>query len=325
MTHDQIEELLRGDIRIVDPDAQERARSRLRATIAEETERSSRRRRSRWAVFAAASAVAAGLLVLQLLLPPGPAGPGVSIAEQVRHLGELSAERPVLAAGPSEFTYQRYEESRPESGTTMSGVSFFYEVQVIVETWSAADGSGYKETTYERVRFVSPLDEQNWKESGSLPLIPPDPVERESSKPGSLAVYAVDDLPTDPEALSSVITDGSVIVPGVGRRNLLSTIGTLLSQENLPGDLRQALFEVASSIPGVAVEHDVLDPHGRPAVTVTASDGPTQTRLFFDPTDARFLGSEVTYPPQDEHLGQTETRAYLESAVVSEIGERPST
>lgn len=220
--------------------------------------------------------------------------------------------------------YQRYEESRPDSGTTMSGSIFFYDVQVVVETWSAADGSGYKETTYEQVEFVSPLDRGNWETAGSPPLIPTDPVERDSAQPGSLAVYAVDELPTDPDALRSALADGSVIVRGDGSRKLLSTIGTLLAQENLPGDLRQALFDVASSIPGVAVEHDVLDPHGRPAVAVSASEGSTLTRLFFDPADATFLGREIVHPPDGAHPGRTESRAYLESDVVAAIGERPS-
>jgi hypothetical protein len=324
VTYDQIEEILRGDVHASDPGARERARSRLRATITEETDRSPHRKRSRWTVLAIASAVAASLLVLQLLLPPGPAGPVLSAAAEIRHLGELSAGRSVLPAGPSEFIYQRYEEARPDSGTTMSGSSFFFDVRAVVETWSAADGSGYKETTYEQVEFASPLDRENWKEAGSPQLMPTGPVGHDTSKPGSLAFYAVDDLPTDPDALRAALTDGSVIVPGEGSRNLLSTIGTLLAQGNLAGDLRQALFEVAATISGVTIEHNVLDPRQRTATAVTATDGPIQTRLLFDPTDASLLGWEFTHPPDGDHAGAIEWRAYVESAVVSDVGERPS-
>jgi hypothetical protein len=324
VTYDQIEEILRGDVRASDPGARERARSRLRATITEEIERSPYRRRSRWTVLAIASAVAASIFILQLLLPPGPAGPGLSAAAEIRHMGELSAGRSALPAGPSEFIYQRYEEARPDSGTTMSGSSFFFDVLVVVETWSAADGSGFKETTYKSVEFASPLDRQNWEQAGSPPLVPTKPVHDESEQPGSLAVYDVDSLPTDPDTLRAALADGSVIVPGEGSRNLLSTIGTLLAQGNLSGDLRQALFEVAATIPGISVEHDVVDRHERAAVAVTATDGSTQIRLFFDPADAGFLGREITHPPEGVHPETIEWRAYLESGVVSSIGERPT-
>jgi hypothetical protein len=275
-------------------------------------------------VLATASAIAAALLIVQLLLPPGPAGPRLSAAAEIKNLGEIAARRSTVSAAPNEFVYQRYEESRPQSGTPISGSVFYYNVQVLVETWSAADGSGYRETTYKQVVFASPLDRENWENAGSPSLVPTEPIDRESEGPGSLAVYGVESLPTDPDALRSAILDGTVIVPGSGSRDLLATIGTLLAQEDLPSELRQALFEVASSISGVTVEHDVLDPRGRPAVVVSAADGPTATRLFFDPADATLLGREITHAADGVHPGSIEARAYLESGLVSKVGERPS-
>jgi hypothetical protein len=137
-----------------------------------------------------------------------------------------------------------------------------------------------------------------------------------------LPYYPVQGLPTDPDALRTALTDGSVIEAAPGDLNLLSTIGTLLSQEEVPSDLRHALFEVAASIPMVGVELDVLDPLGRAAVVISFSDDSGTTRLYFDPDDARFLGRSESLSASGEFSSVVSWRAYLARGVVSDIGER---
>ena len=326
MTDDLIEEFLRGDVPLTDPDARERARSRLRATIAEQTEPPPRHRHSRLAVFAIASAVAAILLVFQLLLPPGPVGPGLSAAAEIRKLGRISSRQDAVDIGPSEFVYHRFEETRREETVSLTlGTAFSIDLRTEVEIWVARDGSGRRVTTYQEVVFPTSLDRETWEDAGSPSIPASGDVRRENFEVGGLPVYPVDRLPTDPEALLVALNDRDVIDWEPGDITLLTTIGTLLAQEELSGDLRRALFEVAASIPGVTVEHSVPDPHGRAAVAVTATEGATQTRLFFDPTDARFLGREITYPADEAHPGgATEWRAYLESSAVFSLGERPA-
>jgi hypothetical protein len=324
VTHDQIEELLRGGVPSEDPFAKERARIRLRALMMPDEKRPGIRRRSRLAAFAAASlAVAVVLLVLQLLLPIGPAGPQLSAAAEIRQLGRISTNQARVEMGSSDVMYHRYDEAhREESVSTTSGTKFAIDVQVEIETWVASDGSGRTVTTYQDVAFPTLSDHEGWEQAGSTPAVGDVVPQRASA--GDLPLYHVDKLPTDPSALLGALNDGSVIEPAPGDINVLSTIGTLLAQQDLPDDLRQALFDVAASLPGVAVERDVQDHGGRPAVAVSVTDGSTRTRLFFDPSDASFLGRDITYPSDGDRPGAIEWRAYLDSGIVSAIGERPS-
>jgi hypothetical protein len=105
--------------------------------------------------------------------------------------------------------------------------------------------------------------------------------------------------------------------------SLLSIIGTVLSQEDLPSELRHALFEVAASIPSVTVEHGALDPLGRTSVAVSLVDGLDTTRLYFDPSDGRFLGQSETIAAEGAQPEAVDWRAYVARGVVSEVGNRP--
>ena len=115
--------------------------------------------------------------------------------------------------------------------------------------------------------------------------------------------------------------DADVIEPAPGDDNELATIGTLLAQEDGDGALRQALFEVAATIPSVTVTNDVVDPLGRPAVEVSVVDTNGTTSLLFDPIDAHFLGRSRT-PPADDRPLLTQWQAYEYGAIVSGIGAR---
>jgi hypothetical protein len=227
--------------------------------------------------------------------------------------------------GPSDFVYQRMEvQTQKVTHLLTSGSSFALDIHATVESWLATDGSGRVVTTYTSVSFASDQDRAVWEDNGK-PAIPStgDVVQEPYLKSG-LAYYPIDKLPTDPTALRAALNDGSVIEPAPGDLNLLSTIGTLLSQEDVPSDLRHALFEVAASIPTVGVEHDVLDPIGRQAVAISFVDDAGATRLFFDPTDAKFLGRSETFVSEGGGPGVIDWSAYLERGVVSDLGERPA-
>ena len=125
--------------------------------------------------------------------------------------------------------------------------------------------------------------------------------------------------------MRTALSDGDVIEPAPGDFNLFATIGTILSQEDVPSDLRQALFEVAASIPSVNVEHAVPDPLRRPAIAVSFSDHVGTTRLYFDPEDARFLGRSESIPSEEGRPGILDWRAYVARGLVEELGDRPAT
>jgi hypothetical protein len=327
MDNAQFEELLRGDVLAVDAVARERARVRLREAIAEERHPSAHvaRRRRRWPLPAAAAFLALAVLMVEALLPPGGVGPTRGAAAEIRQLGRLAAQQEPLAPGPSDYVYQRMEvQTREVRQLLTSGSSYEFDVRATVESWLSLDGSGQVKTSYEKVSFVSDRDRATWKEAGMPSMPTAGEVDLMPYGKSDLPYYPVQGLPTDPEALRTALTDGSVIEIAPSDLNLLSTIGTLLSQEDVPSDLRHALFEVAASIPTVGVELDALDPLGRAAIAVSFSDDAGTTRLYFDPDDGRFLGRSEALSASGDLQGVVAWRAYVARGVVPDLGERSS-
>jgi hypothetical protein len=160
-------------------------------------------------------------------------------------------------------------------------------------------------------------------EAGSPPLPQVGPTHPVRYERGELTYFAVESLPTDPEELRSALDKQVGITTEAADVALLSYIGTLLAQENLTPELRQALFDVAATIPSVSVRDDATDHSGRSAVAVTATDVSGETSLFFDRSNAQLLGSSVDYPAADGHAAFTEWHVYLGSGIVSKVGERP--
>jgi hypothetical protein len=323
MNDDQVDEFLRGDVPSESPEARERARLRLHAAIARESAPPVRRPHRLVGLAAAAVIAVAALLVLQVVLPPGPGGPSLSAAQEIRKLGRLSVRQEPLTPGPTEFIYTHMVELTDQAQGDFR-MEYDLAVEADVTFWIGRDGSGRRETTLQRVDFISQLDRENWVKAGSPPLPQVGPTDPERFARGELTYYSVETLPTDPEELRRALEKGDVIKNGEGDVTLLSAIGTLLAQENLSTELRQALFEVASTIPTVAVHYDVTDHSGRPAVSVTATDASGDTKLFFDQSDAQLLGTSFDYPAADGHPAFTEWHVYLESGVVSKIGEHPA-
>jgi hypothetical protein len=327
VTHDRIEELLRGDVPAEDPAARERARVRLRATIGFENVRPPARRSPRLAAFAAASVAAAVvLLLLQLLLPVGRVGPQLSAAAEIRQLGKLSSQQPSIELSESQYIYRREEEDGPERyGFVGEGIEYTLRIHAIVESWVSPNGSGRTRTIYQSVEFASLKDREAWQAAGSpqLPTTGEPPMDVVYPR-GGLTFYAVDELPTEPAALEMALSKGDVIAEAPGDANHLSTIGTLLAQGDASSDLRQALFEVAAGIPGVVVDNEATDPVGRPAVSVSVTDPSGETRLYFDPIDASLLGTTRSHPATDEGPESTDWHVYSAWGVVSDVDERPS-
>lgn len=320
MSKDGFEELLRGETPEKDEAASERARVRLRSAIAEERRATRHRRRRLVGVGAATLATAMLIVAVQSWLPLGRGGPDVSAAAEIRRLGEVAARQQAPDLGRNQFIYRRYLEVRRDITESIStGLSYAVDVRLEVEVWLSSDGSGRTLTTYQSVVLASPQDRASWEEAGSPSLPAPGETDTHDYGLGGLAYFPVDDLPTDPDALRQALAEGKVIGPAPGDTNLLSTIGSLLAQEDADGELRQALFDVTATIPNVSVSIDAVDPLGRPAVLLTVSDATGETSLFFDSSDAHFLGRSLT-PPPDERPALTQWQAYEEGSVVSGIG-----
>ena len=84
------------------------------------------------------------------------------------------------------------------------------------------------------------------------------------TQPGWLTWDEIYALPTDPAKLGSLLTRDSMgLAYGSPARNLWSTVLGLLVETPASPALREALYNVAASIPGVAVNGDYTDSLGR--------------------------------------------------------------
>jgi hypothetical protein len=106
------------------------------------------------------------------------------------------------------------------------------------------------------------------------------------SKPGWLTWDELYALPTDPSKLGPLLThDSTGLTDGSPAKDLWSTIVGLLAETPASPALRQALYEVAASIPGITVNSDYIDALGRTGTALTLGD---QT-LVINPATAELL------------------------------------
>jgi hypothetical protein len=131
-------------------------------------------------------------------------------------------------------------------------------------------------------------------EDGGVPLPPgPQPVLPAGSgfgtlgnKPGWLTWDEIYALPTDPAKLGPLLTrDSTGLAYGSPAKNLWSTVVGLLVETPASPALREALYDVAASIPGVAVNGDYTDSLGRTGTALRLGD---QT-LVIDPANGQLL------------------------------------
>jgi hypothetical protein len=322
MDHLDVDDIARGDLPLADPVAREHARRRLRARIDAEVVREERRRRiRRLSVPVAAAAIVALVLAIQVLLPPGGGGPALSAAAEIRHLGTLSTALPTLQLGSSSFLYHEIKIQGPESPTYIGTGTFTLNVTFTRQTWLAADGSGKTIKTYDAVSFASEDDRAMWQQLGKPQIPTVGESDPQTYGPHELTRYPVDQLPSDPEQLRRVLDAGTVIFEPPGNVNELSTIGELLAQGDVSPDVRAALFDLASQIPGVTVRQGALDPIGRPATAVSVVDAVRRTTLFFDAKEGTILGESET--PNPGVAGDPTWMAYESAGVVDKAGVVP--
>jgi hypothetical protein len=169
--------------------------------------------------------------------------------------------------------------------------------RIVTETWWGADGSG-------RVAFHCTIPD-----CGQVYGPPP----TGSFGPGT---FPTDDdvtgLSSDPTVLQGQMEErtapggrspepefspGPEITAGVTAGSLWDAASNILDDPTGGPDLRAALFEVASGIPGVDPHQAVTDPAGRPAVALelaSIGEGGGTSWLYFDPSTQQLMASAAT-------------------------------
>lgn len=224
------------------------------------------------------------------------------------------------------------------------------------EVWTAPDGKTRVRETLDRVDFLSRADQKRWEDAGSPPPFTYDPSEHAVRRDGSgrlvkefasrswrgrhvfSNVPKLAELPTEPEALRLAIERrprGSSPAPAHSRSGGVTAerLMEILSEPVTGRALRAAAFRALVETPGIGLRRNVADVAGR------RGDASTWVRergfgreLIFDPHTSRVLAqAEMIFgPPSTGEYGVppgtafNET-AYLQSAIVNSIHERPPT
>ncbi len=106
------------------------------------------------------------------------------------------------------------------------------------------------------------------------------------NKPGWLTWNEIYALPTDPAKLGPILTRASVTGAYASRaQNLWSVVLGLLIETPASPALREALYKVAASIPGVAVSGDYTDSRGRTGTALKLGE----ETLVIDPANGQLL------------------------------------
>ena len=313
---------LGSEVAYTDQQAKDRAQLRLEQHIHASgglprrlAEPARERHYGRW--LATAAALVAAAVTLQVLLPRGAGGP-TSARAALRRLAALASAAPGIEVGPGQFVYtDRRELQRDTRADLATGLSWTFEVPIEREEWVASDGSGRVLARFGDPVFVSQADEAAWRQSGSPPLLQ-SRMSDQSFEPGGLPFYDVASLPTDPGDLAALIEARKIIRRPAGDAETLDIIGILLAETYSSPDIRAALFRVGSSLPGIELLGETIDPLGRSGIAVGITEDGIRTELIFDEATSALLAQERVEAgggPADI-LGW---RAYMEPKVVGSV------
>lgn len=296
-----------------------RARQILDEVIS--TSRSSNRSRIGLAASSVAAVGIAVALVTQVV-PDGVSNPSSAAAAELTHLASIASALPSISA-PQAGQFQ-YTESVGVSTDTYGGTpAFNVDVQIHRQIWVGLDGSGRILQTVSNPSFPTAQDRANWLAQGSPPLTT-EPVDR-TFGPSGFTDGPVNlwTLPTDPTTLANWISSRRIEGGPPGPQEDFVQVGDLLRETDAPPDLRSALFQVASHIPGVQLEGTVKTRTGQSGVAVAyveegGSGQQTLHELIFDRPSSALIGTQdvLVNPATGSSTIETWT-SYLASKVVN--------
>ena len=216
----------------------------------------------------------------------------------LKRLAALAATAPPTSLGAGQYAYTEVERPTMTSvGTSKQGGPSITEYFTgTVQTWVAADGSGRQVTTTDATpHFYTAADQAAWVAEGSPPgVIPPSQLttvqvfgpDTASEVNGPIPLYNVTGLPTDPTTLSQLLNNENPGAQSLGTLpagiksldfasscmtaacTLFERAAALLEGPDIGSTpaLRQALFQVLATVPGVELLGTSTDPAGQSGV-----------------------------------------------------------
>ena len=299
-----------------DPDAVERARSRLGDAIAAEKRRRDRRRRL---FLPAAATIAIGVATAVVVALVGPIGGSTAAAAaELRRFGTIasSAEGPKLGEG--QYLLVDSEELRPETRTEIGGASSFTVVSRLrLQTWIATDGSSFRRTEWVSSEFASDADRRSWEEAGKPNVPHAGDVLEERFPSGEDLLVDLSGVSREPDDLLTDLRSGSIVPRSPGDDQVFLLIGELLAQGDAAPEVRAALFEAAALLEGIEEVGTVTDPLERDGIALALDGTSIRTQLVFDPETADLFSIEL-YPIRADGSvgGLSSWRAFRPAIVV---------
>lgn len=269
-----------------------------------------------------AGALTAVVVIILVARGPTLVGPTISAAAvaALQEAATVAVAEQRVDVGDG-YHYTRTEAVWRTSEQWGDAPTFTYLRPVSREIWKAADGSGRLRETVGEPIFLSEADREAWIAVGS----PPVHENNIDFRPGEGAFTDVSSLPTDVGDLSEEIRTRAE----AGDRRpveveMFVIVGEFLTETVAPPKVRAALYEVASTLPGVELVGPMTDHAGRNGIGVAMTDPDSQMQeiLIFD-ADTSALLEHQTIGLED--YGEHEApvmwghATYLESAVVPEL------
>ena len=314
---DELELLERFGDEVPEPDPTTVARARRVLLSALEGERAQARpprfpARRRFALLAALTAAGLTLALLVPMLLPAGRRPEAAAAA-LRGAAKVAGRRPAPpAVGPGQYVYTHSEDAwRSYSSDGSWTLDRFTR-----EIWIGPDGSG---------RILETGDRHGDEVFG----------------PGGLGFEDLSKLPTNVDELRAYIERRAAQADPPTDYETFVVIGDLLRETYAPPELRQALFEVAATLPRTEYLGPVTDEVGRPGIGVGYTWVGVREELIFDPNTSVILGErEVQVDPAVDTASPSPGvginadgvddpgtvlgwAVYLESGIVDSTSERP--
>ena len=194
----------------------------------------------------------------------------------------VGATNPSLVAGPGQYYYSKVVHPIGNGP------------DVVEEIWWSTDGSGRIEVDQTNPNYGTPKS-QTWGPGGPEWFGPGDDLSALSTDPSTLLQQLIARSSENGASPGPTVT----LSPGLSEQTsmLWRGITNLVEAPNASPSLQAALFEVASGLDGVAVQQDVKDPVGRPAVAVSLQLGGyyctgDPDTMWFDPGTHVLLASD---------------------------------
>ncbi len=275
-------------------------------------------RRARWLGAAAAVGVlATAALAVQSVRPDGPSAEAAELLHRSADLVSAASDPPIA---PGQFRYvvthawyrQTFVLDRDRDGQASDDRPFSFLAEGTVETWIPADPDAVwteRRSATGNVRWqqggpgvlaeLSPADAALVRESlgrSSTTVRGPGGGYAAGAEPswGAPTAKFLAGLPRDPRQLLDRLRHDAP-KNSRGDVELLVNAADLLRSGLAPADLRAALYNAVSLLPGLVVTDDAANLDGRRGVSLGMTDpAGEKEEIVLDPKDGAFIGERET-------------------------------